>query len=312
MAATPSGATWFGSGSAFWNPIPAAPRLDAASASVAQALASSGSRIADLYQFGVPIYEAGPSTPRYQLTVTQAGADRWGDNDLVHQLVPIPDGAVPAPGSDGKLVVVDRGANRVYDLWVARRTGSGWTADWGGVYPLDGTGSSMNPAYQGPYAVPWPQAVSRGTGSGISSLAGVVRADEIAAGSIPHALVFSTDMACGPAQTGPFRWPATTTDGWSTGSAPCIPEGGRVQLDPSIDLAAIPGITRAELAVGRALQTYGAYAIDNGGARMAFIFEDPKPGQADPYPAAGLTGDYAGLDRLPWNGLRLLASWNGA
>jgi phage gp36-like protein len=310
--AVPSGRD-FGAATALWNPIPANPRLDATSEAVRLKVAESGaSRVALLYEFGNKIYTADATTPRYKLNIVNAGVDKWGDNDLAYETVPIPDGAVPGTGTDGKLVIVDYSRRRVYDLWQVTRSGSTWNVSWGGVYDLDGDGSSRNPAYgTGQWGVAWPKPLSRGTGSGMSTLAGTVKMSEIKAGVIPHALVFATDITCGPAQTGQFRWPATTTDGSRT-SGTCIPEGARLQLDPSIDLTKIPGITKAELALGRALQTYGAYATDGGGSRISIGFEAPKEGDENPYPAAGLTWDYFGLNRLPWASVRMLASWNGA
>ncbi len=56
-----------------------------------------------------------------------------------------------------------------------------------------------------------------------------------------------------------------------------------MQLDPSIDLSLIPGISKAELALGRALQIYGGIVNDIGGSRMSFYFEKPQPGQVDPF-----------------------------
>jgi hypothetical protein len=191
-----------------------------------------------------------------------------------------------------------------------------WHAGWGGVYSLTGSGSSPNPDYSPttregvPTAVPWPKPVSRGTGSGISSYQGVVRAREIANGSIDHALVLATNHACGPSGSGPYRFPATTTDGNYTGSD-CIPEGTRIQLDPSIDVDTLPHITAGERAVAKALQRYGAYVTDNCPDRMSFEFEAPKPGDVDPYPAAGLTGDYYNMPHIPWSSIRVLHNAQG-
>lgn len=301
----------FTTSAALWNVLPSAPRIDADSAAISAKLAAPGvDRVSLLYTFGNKIYHADATTPRFQLKIVNAGP--WGDNDLAHESVPIPVDAVPGTGTDGKLVIVDDVRRRVYDLWQVRKDGATWAVSWGGVYDLDGDGSSHNPAYgTGQFGVAWPQPVSRGTGSGLSTLFGTIKMAEIAAGSIPHALVFASDMTCGPAQTGQFRWPATTTDGRLT-SGTCIPEGAKVQLDPSIDLAAIPGINKAELALGRAMQTYGAYCSDQSGSRMSFGFESPKAGDVNPYPAAGLAYDYYGLDRLPWSSLRVLATSTGA
>ncbi|MGD9793040.1 MAG: hypothetical protein AB7V43_06135 [Acidimicrobiia bacterium] len=303
-----TGGSWFAGTPWLYGAVPSGARLDPMSSTLAAALAAPGTiRTVNVTSYGVPVYEATASTPRYQVTIRNGGTNAWGVNDLMNEMVPIPDNAVAAPGYDGKMVIIDRANNKVYDLWTVQRSGSGWSAGWGGVYPLNGDGTSHNPSYQN--GVAWPNPVSRGTGSGISSLSGIITTSEIAAGQINHALVFATDIACGPAQSGPFRYPATTTDGYNGGN--CVPEGTRVQIDPSIDLAAIPGISKAELAVGRAMQTYGAYLIDNGGSRMGFIAQMPTASSGNPYPAAGFGGDYNSLNLLPWQSLRVLASWNG-
>ncbi len=245
---------------------------------------SAKPRVANLYSYGVPIYEADASTPRYSVNCLRD----WGVCGLEQEPVPVPLGAVPSPGSDGAMVVVDFSTRRSYEFFKAeRRPDGGWQAAWGGVVDLDGPGT--------------PGAA---VGAGVSRLAGVVRAREIADGRIDHALVFSTDNAC----TQAYRYPASKTDGGST-RPDCIPEGARIQLDPAVDVDAL-GLGSAERAVARALQTYGAYAIDNGGAPMAFIFENPA-GEADPYPAAGLRWDYFGLDGIPWHSLRVLRQWDG-
>ena len=103
---------------------------------------------------------------------------------------------------------------------------------------------------------------------------------------IEHALVVQSDTVC----AGVFRAPAIKTDGDST-RTDCLPEGARLQLDPSIDVSKITGITPAERTVARALQRYGAYVIDRGGAPLSVSFERApdatasSPGSA--YVAAG-------------------------
>ena len=277
--------TPFSAGSAWNVPIPTSPVLDGRSTEVISYLAGGATPgVANLYQYGVPIYEADASTPRYSVNCLRD----WGVCGLHQELVPVPLGAVPSPGSDGAMVVVDSVTRRSFEFYKAeRRLDGGWQAAWGGVVDLDGPGT--------------PGAA---VGAGVSRLAGVVRATEIARGRIDHALVFSTDNAC----TGTYRYPASKTDGRSP-RPDCIPEGARIQLHPDVDIDAL-GLPPAERAVAHALQTYGAYAIDNGGAHMAFIFENPT-GEADPYSAAGLRWDYFAMDAIPWQSLRLLRQWNG-
>ncbi len=82
-------------------------------------------------------------------------------------------------------------------------------------------------------------------------------------------------------------------------------EGARIQLDPSINVDAIPGITAGEKIVAHALQTYGAYCKDTGGSRLAFGFEDPL-GKSNPYPSLGFAWDYYGMPHVPWNHLRVV------
>jgi hypothetical protein len=268
-----------------WNiPIPAAPVLDPSSSAMVRHL-STRPAVADLYEFGFPVYNADASTAHYAVNCIKP----WGICGLERRPVPIPAGAVPSPGSDGAMVVIDWSSRLAFDFWQARRTaGGGWTASWGTVSSIDGDGRTDG-----------------ATGPALPVLGGLIRTAEIERGHIDHAVAFSTDNAC---QT-VFRFPARKTDGYSS-AADCIPEGSRVQLNPRIDLAGVPGITRAELAVGRALQIHGAYVRDNGGATMAFGFESPTV-RPDPYPAAGLPWDYAAMPHIPWSQLRVLRQWDG-
>mgnify|MGYP000901941647 CR=1 FL=1 len=119
------------------------------------------------------------------------------------------------------------------------------------------------------------------------------------------ALVFATDRACGPEYLGPFFTPAPTTGGWGTDET-CMPQGARVQPDPSIDLTSMD-LSRAEVAVARAPQVYGAFCIDNGGTRMGFVAELPADDVGvQVYRDAGLEGDYSLLEGVPWDRLRVL------
>lgn len=278
---TATGGRPFADGSAWNTPIPAHPRLAANSRAAVAHL--SEHVVANLYAYGTPVYTVtGPAAGQ-----NVACIEKWGPCLL--QDVPIPGNARPAPGDDGAMVVIDTARRAVYDFWRLRRTGTGWQTSWGTANPLYGSGDERGGA----------------VGAGFSGLAGLVRRFEIRRGHIDHALHFSSDASC----AGRFAYPATKTDGISR-AGNCVAEGARVQLDPSIDVGAIPGITRAEKTVARALQRYGAYNRDNGAAPMAFGFENPA-GRMNPYPAAGLPHDYAAFPHIPWHRLRVLASWNG-
>jgi hypothetical protein len=300
---------WFGTSSAFWEPIPASARVLSGSRQLElQQLLTDpkANMVANLISFAVPVVEWDAAQSPKPLTITEEGHEGWGYNDLsAVATLQVPESARPASGTDGKLAIIDRANNRVLDLLAATRSPEAWTSKWGGVYDLDGDGTSSFPAYQGPNAQTYPRPISRGTGSGISSLAGLITLDDVRSGTIEHALVFATDRACGPPFSGPFVPPATTTDGWVE-DGPCIEEGARLQLDPSVDIDTL-NLDPGERMIAEALQTYGAYCIDNGGSRLGFIFElPPTASDAAVYSNVGLNGDYASLNDLPWAAVRIL------
>ena len=88
-----------------------------------------------------------------------------------------------------------------------------------------------------------------------------MRPCEIARGRIDHALAFAYNFP-----TAQYVYPATKSDGDSPGP-PDMPEGARLQLDPSITQAELAtlGCTGPCLIIARGLQEYGMYIIDNSG-----------------------------------------------
>lgn len=279
----------FASTSPFNVPVVRSPVLDPNSTAMVGRIARDGMGYANLVEFGIPVYEAGPSTPQatVRCTITE-----WGPCPFGPAPRPIPPSARPSAGSDGAMVVVDRATGTIDEYWRAAPTADGWTTAWGAINSLTGSG--------------WGGG---STGAGASRLAGVVRVAEIQAGSIPHALVVQSDNVC----AGIVRAPAVKTDGDST-RPDCIPEGARLQLDPTIDVAAIPGITPGEVTVARALQVYGAYLIDRAGTSLAVSFEvAPDAGGGGPgavYEQAGFGWDYHGMPHVPWGKLRVLQAWD--
>ncbi|MDN5858698.1 MAG: hypothetical protein L0H84_08740 [Pseudonocardia sp.] len=269
-----------------WDPIVADPVLDPDSAGMVSDLASSTEYIANIGDFGVTL--VGPekitdSTPRFAISPSQYGPDL---DD-----VPIPEDTTIAPGSDGHLAVADPVSGKVFNFWIARKDGDGWSAAGGAATDLAGDGRETSGGTS--------------TGSNIARFAAVVRISEIERGLIPHALFFSTDMA----KAGECRYPAAKTDGSNMdGVANPIPEGARIQLDPAVDVDALDA-TPAVKMIAKALQTYGAYVGDNGGARIAFLFEYGPDSPV--YQQAGLRGGFAPIDGIPWDKLRVLAAWNG-
>ncbi len=264
--------------------IPERPSIDPGSAAMIGHVQSTRGVFANLVQYGVPIFTAQPGTPEYRV---QCVGQNWGICPFAGWPVPIPAGAQPNSGSDAAMVTVDKASGTVFEFWRASRAGDQWSTQWGAVNSLHGSG--------------WGGAA---TGSGASRLAGVIRVAEISAGAIPHALALQTNNACST-----FRPPALKSDGTSL-RTDCLPEGARLQLDPALDLTTL-GLRSGELAVATAMQTYGGYVVDAGGAPLSVSFEldtsAPPPGLGKVYQAAGFRWDYDPMDHVPWEKLRVLS-----
>lgn len=239
---------------------------------------------ANLAEYGIPIYEADAETPSHAVACTRTD---YGICPFAGWPVPIPEGAQPNSGSDGALVTIARHSGVVFEFWRARDQGGVWSAEFGAVNSLHGSG--------------WGGAA---TGSGASRLGGVVRLAEIADGEIPHALALQSDNACPT-----FRSPALKSDG-SSDRADCIPEGARLQLDPAIDLEAL-GLRPGELAVAQAMQRYGGYLMDVADTPLSVSFERDREAAAGrvgtTYADAGFRWDYDAMEGVPWNRLRVLS-----
>jgi hypothetical protein len=201
--------------------------------------------------------------------------------------VPIPAGALPDPQLDAHLTIVDRAANCEYDLYGAYRGPNGWHATWANSTRLDGSG--VYPRGMGTKA------------SGFASLAGLIWPQELRAGRIDHALFFAYPFT---RSGGPVS-PATAGDGRSD-AAGAIPEGARVQLDPSLDLDSL-GLAPYQRTIAEAMQTYGMILGDTGGAFGLYAvgsqsFDGAYEGllPADEFPA------FPNLSRIPSDRFRVL------
>jgi hypothetical protein len=114
-----------------------------------------------------------------------------------------------------------------------------------------------------------------------------------------HALAISLPAPI--VRSGPPAWPATHTDGVCPSRISCIPEGARLQLDPSFDVSA-QAWPAWEKKIARALQIYGAFVVDKGGA-LAVSAQDT--GQDQDWETLGVPVN-ANLSNLPWDQVRVL------
>jgi hypothetical protein len=185
--------------------------------------------------YGIPYNVVGNSTPRSKVTFDYADESDKGP-------YPIPAHPKIEGGSDRHILMVDRSACRLYELYAAQRGAGGWHAGSGAIWNL--RSNRLRPKT-------WTSADA----AGLPIFPGLARYDEATGGGIHHALRFTV-----PRTRKAFIYPARHYASSSTD--PSLPPMGlRVRLKRSFSLAGFPQQARAVL---QALKTYGMILADNG------------------------------------------------
>jgi hypothetical protein len=247
--------------------------------------------------FSVPVFYATAGTPAVRVAAELGGQGFPGINGMNGSaMVPIPAGAAPDPQSDRHMVVVSADRRLSWDFFGAQHSGSGWSCTLCATTDL--TGSGVRPKKQGNPT--W--FTSHGARAcGFPLLAGLIRPEEIKAGRIEHALV----IAYPHIRAGLYTPPASTAQariGDEAVKTRGIPCGGRVQLDPSINIDTLD-LSRSGKIVARALQEYGAFVGDYSGAIS--LYADNSPSARAQW-SAGLLDTYALRYALSLGRLRVL------
>jgi len=237
-----------------WNtPIGPSPKIDPHSDEMIATIGFSdkGQITSDPAQYTFTVYFVDENTPRwdvpcmkYKCTVVSLGNTYKTE---VLKDVPIPFDAKPSAGIDAQLIIIDRTTYAEYDFWQVERTETGWRVANGSVYNILWNGTP-------------PRYGSRG--AGVPYYAGLIRPWEISQGHIDHALAFGYPEVA----RNRCVFPATKTDGKSDFPY-AIPEGARLQLDPTltdVDFEMM-GLSLTGKIIARALQEYGMFLIDVGG-----------------------------------------------
>jgi hypothetical protein len=202
--------------------------------------------------FGIPYVVVGRDQPRVPVSFTWADESDPGPYPIPPD-APVEGGASSA--GDRHVLVLDRDAHRLYELFAARPDGrGGFTADSGAVFDL--TKNGLRPAG-------WTSADA----AGLPILPGLVRYDEVAAGEIRHALRFT-------ARKTRRAYVAPATHWASQDTSPSLPPMGmRVRLKASFDVSSFPPQARVMLV---ALQRYGMFLADNGSDWFLSGAPDPR------------------------------------
>lgn len=212
--------------------------------------------------FGAALYDGAPigipyavvdgrRTRHYRVRFEYASESDRGPYPIPAH-VPIEGGAHSS--GDRHVLVVDRRTCTDYELYDAVPQGGGWTAGSGAIFDL--RSNRLRPAG-------WTSADA----AGLPILPGLARFDDLARGSIDHALRFTAP--CTAARyVDPARHYAA-----SCGKGTYPPMGLRVRLKAAV---AIAGLPRQARVVAAALKRYGMILADNGSPWFISGAPDPR------------------------------------
>jgi hypothetical protein len=197
--------------------------------------------------YGIPYQVVTSATPHSTVAFDY-------DDESDHVGYPIPADPLIEGGSDAHILLVDRDACRLYELYAARRVAGSWAAGSGATWDL--RSNALRPET-------WTSADA----AGLPILPGLVRYDEVAAGTIAHALRFTTNHT----RTS-YVFPARHQAGESS-SAALPPMGLRVRLKSDYDTS---GLSPQARVIAEALKRYGMILADNGSPWFVSGASDPR------------------------------------
>ena len=217
--------------------------------------ADFGSGTWDGGPIGIPFTTVAGTQPRVPVSFDYADESDPGPYPVPAN-APIEGG--PAASGDRHVLVVDRDACRLWELYSAypQNGGASWTAGSGATWDL--RSNAMRP-------LGW----TSGDAAGLPILPGLVRRDEVASGTIDHAIRFTA-----PRTANAYVWPASHKA--ATGGASDPPMGAWFRLKATFDIS---GFSTDNQVVLRALKQHGMVLADNGSPW--FMSGAPDPGWND-------------------------------
>ena len=185
--------------------------------------------------YGIPYNVVGTSTPRTSVTFDY-------DDESDAGPYPIPPSPRTEGGGDRHILMWETDSCRLYELFAAELTSSGWHAGSGAIWDL--RSNALRPDG-------WTSADA----AGLPILPGLVRYEEVAAGAIQHAIRFTA-----PVTRSAHLYPARHHAGAGT-STSLPPMGMRVRLKAGFDMS---GFSPRMQVILVAMQRYGMILADNG------------------------------------------------
>jgi hypothetical protein len=199
--------------------------------------ADFGSGLWDGGKIGIPYNVVAGNQPK---TTIQSW---WYPSQSDKVPYPIPANANIEHGGDRHILMVDKDNCRLYELYAAEHTPTGWTAGSGATWDMRSNAMRTNG---------WTSADA----AGLPILPGLVRYEEVAANDVRHAIRMTV-----PITDTTFLWPASHQAGSGTSSH--FPMGAWIRLRPDFDENLVAPQGRP---IVRALKTYGGIIADNGSA----------------------------------------------
>jgi len=204
---------------------------------------------------GIPYTTVAGTQPRVPVSFDYADESDPGPYPIPAD-APIEGG--PSSTGDRHVLLVDRDACRLWELYSAypQNGGTSWTAGSGATWDL--TSNAMRP-------LGWTSADA----AGLPILPGLVRYDEVVSGTIDHAIRFTA-----PRTANAYVWPASHKA--ATGGSADPPMGAWFRLKADFDISAFSPQNQVIL---RALKKHGMVLADNGSSW--FMSGAPDPGWND-------------------------------
>jgi len=170
----------------------------------------------------------------------------------------IPKDAKVTGGTDGHLSIIQPDGRWAYELYAATKVNDNkWTSTR--VVKTDLFSDGLSDGARA---------------SSISHLIGLIRTHEVAEKKIPHVLALG--LPDESLKDG-FVWPARGQDTSNNKYSGTVPMGSLFAIPPDVDLGKL-GLSAEGLALGRALQDYGAYVLVRAGT--AALFAEPNANNA--------------------------------
>ncbi|MBF0457465.1 MAG: hypothetical protein HQK99_06180 [Nitrospirae bacterium] len=290
-----------------WNkPIPADAKTHTDSAVIMKTIVSEAKNIRLTKIYAYPIWVV--NSKKVPLTKVRSTRiyDTWdkkrtGISDVA---IPVTREMWGEPTDDGHICIVDPAAGLSWEMSVYhwRKDDETPRCNTFNIWNLKGKGVGNHKESERWYLI-------GGRGSGFPLIAGVIRPEELRQGEIRHAMIFTFPKNRKPDRGDAiFISPAARSDGAVKGVEYPI-EGMRFQLNPALTDKDFDswGLNREGKILARALQKYGMFLGDNGGA-MALQAQllAPDSNENQEKWSSLFPGFYRNVEKIPTDRFRVI------